>query len=72
MDLETLGAVLPDPAATPEEVRAWAVANKVTVFRCNPTEEPPEPPPPPRVPRGRDVDLLVAKMPLPTKPPGRK
>ena len=33
-DLTLLGATLPDPMATKEEVLAWAKENKVSVFVC--------------------------------------
>lgn len=39
-DLRFLGVEPPAPHATADEVRAWAKANKVTAFRCNPKETP--------------------------------
>jgi hypothetical protein len=40
-DLTALQAEnIPGPEATPEEVRAWAIREKITYFACNPSETP--------------------------------
>ncbi len=33
-DLELLGVPLPDPDATPDQIKDWAVEHQVTAFRC--------------------------------------
>ncbi len=38
VNLEMLEAPLPNPAATPEELRAWAKENKITSFSCQPSD----------------------------------